>query len=199
MSSTSGLGKDCAIHIAYNSQFSLCTPKSPEGAKCRSASNLCTADPDFAFDLSAVSTVSPPLCLRLMISLTLSCSSFGPQTTAVLPLSSLLPDIQSPALSLFDTTFKPSLPLPLRLGDINMDGFPDVLLVVSTSSGTQAKILESVACGPQHKECQSGRTFRVPPRGTAALDAITDVKLASFIDVDDDVSLHASSLRLIRQ
>lgn len=100
---------------------------------------------------------------------------------------------------MFDTTFNPSLPLPLRLGDVNMDGFPDVLLVVSTSSGTQVRVLESVACGPQYKECRSGRTFRVPPRGTAALDAITDVKLASFIDVDDDVSLHASSLRLIRQ
>lgn len=57
VSTKTGLGQDCAIHIAHNTQFPLCSPGSKEGDACRPASNLCTADPDFSFDLSKKSTV----------------------------------------------------------------------------------------------------------------------------------------------
>lgn len=98
-----------------------------------------------------------------------------------------MPDIRSPSLGMLDTTQTPALPLPLRIGDYNMDGYPDLLAVVTHNSGTQAKLLESVPCGPHHKECSVGRTFRAPTKGTVALDAVLDVRVASFIDVDDDV------------
>ena len=104
-------------------------------------------------------------------------------------MSELIPDLNSPSLVLLDTTQKPALPLPLRIGDFNMDGHPDLLVVVAHRGGIQAKLLESLPCGPHHKECSVGRTFRSPAKGSAALDAVLDVRVASFFDIDDDVSL----------
>lgn len=53
-----GLGQDCAIHVSYNMQMPLCSPKAKAGDRCRPAANLCEADADFAFDLSKKSAVS---------------------------------------------------------------------------------------------------------------------------------------------
>jgi integrin alpha FG-GAP repeat containing protein 1 len=181
-----GLGQDCAIHISYNSQMPLCTPKSKEGDRCRPAANLCTADPDFAFDLSKKSSVSDVDVVGTRL-LAETKDHHGLQTTTVLPLDQLIPDIRSPSLVMLDTTQTPALPLPLRIGDYNMDGYPDLLAVIAHGGGTQAKLLESLPCRPHHKECATGRTFRAPAKGTAALDVVLDVRVATFFDVDDDV------------
>ena len=51
-----GVGTGCNINIAYNKQLPLCAsatePKDKGGQrKCRPPSELCTADPDFLFNL----------------------------------------------------------------------------------------------------------------------------------------------------
>jgi integrin alpha FG-GAP repeat containing protein 1 len=67
VSTTTGLGKDCSIYIAYNKQIPLCQPPSTFGGRggslssekgeCRDPLNLCTSDPAFDFDLSQGSSV----------------------------------------------------------------------------------------------------------------------------------------------
>ena len=57
VSSKTGVGSDCEIHVAYNKQLPLCDhgPSLPtrSGKKtCRQPDQLCAADPDFQFDLS---------------------------------------------------------------------------------------------------------------------------------------------------
>ena len=70
VSSSTGIGSDCMINIAYNQQLPLCSRTAATtgggGVKngkrvCRPADDLCVADPDFKFDLSnrAGSDVSP--------------------------------------------------------------------------------------------------------------------------------------------
>ena len=57
VSPSSGIGSTCSINIAYNKQLPLCasatTPSIVNGKRvCRPPDNLCTADPEFGFDLS---------------------------------------------------------------------------------------------------------------------------------------------------
>ena len=54
VSSATGLGSGCAINIAYNQQIPLCSSSIPTDGKqrCRPLEQLCTADPNFHFDLS---------------------------------------------------------------------------------------------------------------------------------------------------
>ena len=61
VTSSTGVGNDCSINIAYNKQLPLCSADAivQNGAKkCRSPEDLCIADPDFKFDLSSGSDVS---------------------------------------------------------------------------------------------------------------------------------------------
>lgn len=57
VSSSTGLGTDCYINIAYNQQLKLCSSSTDSGLKkgvrtCRPHDDLCTADPSFKFNLS---------------------------------------------------------------------------------------------------------------------------------------------------
>lgn len=57
VSTSTGLGNGCEIHIAYNQQLPLCELSATSGVKngkkvCRQPEQLCAADPDFRFDLS---------------------------------------------------------------------------------------------------------------------------------------------------
>ena len=56
VSSSTGVGSSCSINIAYNKQLPLCTSTSGSNYAngkliCRPPGDLCTADPDFRFDL----------------------------------------------------------------------------------------------------------------------------------------------------
>lgn len=101
----------------------------------------------------------------------------------------------------------PSIPLPIRVGDYNIDGYPDLLLLFynitaappgpfgGRKSGTQVKILENVACstsGGGVRGCERGhqRGLRLGfGKGWEALDGIWDATGASWMDLDDDVGL----------
>jgi hypothetical protein len=55
--SSSGIGNNCAINIAYNQQLPLCTSSTLSSFKdgervCRTPEQLCVADPNFSFNLS---------------------------------------------------------------------------------------------------------------------------------------------------
>ncbi|KAF9501128.1 hypothetical protein BDN71DRAFT_1479701 [Pleurotus eryngii] len=176
VSSSSGLGTDCAINIAYNKQLPLCASNSPSKSarSCRPPDDLCVADPDFKFDLR---------------------ESGDNDGFARIPISSLFPtsDGTSTTLLVLDTTFNPPVPLPIRLGDANLDGFPDLLQVVATHSDQTPKLLFSVPCGRGLPGCaQDGRgrrSFKVTTKGVGSLNAVKDAISATFLDMDEDGTL----------
>ncbi|KAG6899532.1 hypothetical protein C0993_009348 [Termitomyces sp. T159_Od127] len=156
VSSSSGLGSDCFINIAYNRQLGLCSSTTDNGIKkgvrtCRPHYDLCTADPNFKFNLSD----SPDNDLFVRF-----------------PLSALFPD--SPSLLALDTTYTPPIPLSLKLGDANLDGFPDILLI--TASG-------------KDPSGQGRRGWELAKSGADPLSTIKDARSVAFLDVDEDGTL----------
>ena len=70
VSSSTGIGSTCSINIAYNKQLPLCTSASASnfvnGKRiCRPPGDLCTADPDFRFDLHESPDNDVCACLQL--------------------------------------------------------------------------------------------------------------------------------------
>uniref|UniRef100_A0A672QAH4 Integrin alpha FG-GAP repeat containing 1 n=1 Tax=Sinocyclocheilus grahami TaxID=75366 RepID=A0A672QAH4_SINGR len=85
--------------------------------------------------------------------------------------------------------FVPSsnIPITLHLGDYNLDGFPDALVILrntSASTQQQAFLLENVACN--NVSCQAaGRMFRVHWE-QSDLSAIPKAVVATFFDIYED-------------
>lgn len=91
------------------------------------------------------------------------------------------------------TAFQGHLPTPPALGDYNIDGYPDLLLLTSSGTGKRnVNLLQSRPC--DSTSCTAGevaagrRAFRVITDGAEALTKITDAESATWLDVDDDVS-----------
>uniref|UniRef100_A0A3Q1CNW2 Integrin alpha FG-GAP repeat containing 1 n=1 Tax=Amphiprion ocellaris TaxID=80972 RepID=A0A3Q1CNW2_AMPOC len=81
---------------------------------------------------------------------------------------------------------KPSQPLALHLGDYNLDGFPDALVVLHNTSGSnqQAFLLENVPC--QNPSCHKvGRMFHIH-WDQSDLGAIQNATMATFFDIYED-------------
>uniref|UniRef100_A0A8C4F4K2 Integrin alpha FG-GAP repeat containing 1 n=1 Tax=Dicentrarchus labrax TaxID=13489 RepID=A0A8C4F4K2_DICLA len=81
---------------------------------------------------------------------------------------------------------KPSQPLALHLGDYNLDGFPDALVVLRNTSGSgqQAFLLENVPCNSA--SCHSvGRMFHIH-WDQSDLGAIQNAVMATFFDIYED-------------
>jgi len=83
----------------------------------------------------------------------------------------------------------------LRVGDYNLDGYPDILIILGTARGaTTVRLLQSETCSSSSsKECgkaaeKGRRRFREVKKGAEALTAMEDVRGASFMDIDEDVS-----------
>lgn len=62
-STSSGIGTDCSIHVAYNKQAPLCSGEGTVldkdgGLKCRGWGELCVADPGFNFSFAPNDPVS---------------------------------------------------------------------------------------------------------------------------------------------
>lgn len=174
------MGRDCYINIAYNRQLSLCKSTTDSGVKkgeqvCRPPGDLCTADPNFKFDLR--DDPDNPLFARF-------------------PVSSFLPKDQS--LLVLDTTYNPPLPISLKLGDANLDGFPDILLISATGKTKTPKLLWSVPCAKGVPGCDAGgggtRGFKLASKDVETLEGITDARSASFLDMDEDVGHSATQL-----
>jgi integrin alpha FG-GAP repeat containing protein 1 len=110
------------------------------------------------------------------------------QDFASFPIASLLP--QGSSLLLVDTTFSPALPIPIRIGDADLDGFPDLLPIVASKSGTSPTMLFSKSCSKGGVGCKNkdGRTFVPLDEDINALADITDARGVTFLDMDEDVS-----------
>ncbi|KAM9409722.1 T-cell immunomodulatory protein [Pholidichthys leucotaenia] len=79
-----------------------------------------------------------------------------------------------------------STPLVLHVGDYNLDGFPDALVVLRNTSGSgqQAFLLENVPCSNQ--DCHSvGRSFYIH-WDQSDLGAIQNAVMATFFDIYED-------------
>jgi integrin alpha FG-GAP repeat containing protein 1 len=216
-SSGSGIGTDCAINIAYNKQKPLCPDPAQNWLKaagqavvgkkqdCRKHTELCTPDEGFGFDLNPLGDVS--LNARATVALPLISQ---PQSFTSIKLEDIFDGTNTlqfaqPTTSSQET----SIPIPLRIGDYNVDGFPDVLTLLvnatakpapgglfggSRGEGVQVKLLESIPCGKKTKGCDNKvatkrRSFRVVKgKEVAALETIWDARSVSWLDIDEDVS-----------
>ncbi|GAA6047594.1 hypothetical protein JCM3770_001581 [Rhodotorula araucariae] len=165
----------CAISIAYNAQIPLCDSSIPDSQPCRDPEALCIADPSFAFDLSSAST--------------------GAMTT--IPLSTLLPRHQLVTQS---SAYRGAYPVAPQIGDYNIDGYPDLLIVAQRGRDRQAHVLQSRPCDKgtcSNEEIQlRRRAFKVVKDGAEAVGKIKDVESASWFDIADDGTLDILVQRL---
>jgi integrin alpha FG-GAP repeat containing protein 1 len=84
------------------------------------------------------------------------------------------------------------MPISPAIGDYNIDGYPDLLLLTASSSGSRnVNLIESRPC--DSVSCSNGeilksrRAFRVVTTGAEALPNLKDVETAHWLDLDDDV------------
>ncbi|GAA5951802.1 hypothetical protein JCM3765_003122 [Sporobolomyces pararoseus] len=180
--------KDCFLQINYNDQIPLCSSSTTtttngggdsEEPDCRDIGNLCVGDDQFSFNLT--DSVDNPSMSKFKVS------------------KDLIPDHTLLTSSL---AFQGHLPVSPQIGDYNIDGYPDLLLLVSpTNHPTQriAKLLQSRACtiGSKctKKEIEKGRrTFELvvkeeEAKGIQELENFKDVETVHWLDLDDDGSL----------
>ncbi|TFK88288.1 hypothetical protein K466DRAFT_489199 [Polyporus arcularius HHB13444] len=185
VSPATGIGSTCSINIAYNKQLPLCastTQQSVVNGKriCRPPEDLCTADADFKFDLSPRA---------------------DNEAFVHIPLSDIFPPTSdsptAPGLLVLDTTQTPPVPVPIKLGDVNQDGFPDFLAVVVSGSGKRRprtpQLALSIPCAKNVAGCNgegSGkRGWKVVKKDADPLHAIQDARSVAFLDMDEDGTL----------
>lgn len=96
-----------------------------------------------------------------------------------------------------DTTYNPPLPVALKIGDADLDGFPDILAIVSHLSqyrmDNKPWMLRSIPCDGKplsdNGRCARGRrTFELVTHHVEALATINDARGVAFLDMDEDVS-----------
>lgn len=133
------------------------------------------------------------------------------QAFAKVPISSLFPsDAGAIGLLVRNTGTVPFVPLPLKLGDANLDGFPDLLLIATSAPhggflgiGDKAdrtpKLIFSVPCASGVVGCgpngRGRRGWAVVTDDAAAMDAIVDANGVAFLDIDEDVGGSQLSFR----
>ena len=85
--------------------------------------------------------------------------------------------------------------MPLKFGDANQDGFPDVLAILASGTGSNLQktpyLAYSVPCHKDVAGCGSDgngrRGWSVLKKGSEALRGIKDARGIAFIDMDEDV------------
>lgn len=112
------------------------------------------------------------------------------QSFTTVPIRALLPEA---TLITSSTSFRGQHPTPPAVGDYNIDGYPDLLLLTQSGSHRTVSILQSrpcdvASCTPS-EVAQKRRAFRVVKNGAEALTNIKDVESAHWIDMDDDGTL----------
>lgn len=91
----------------------------------------------------------------------------------------------------------PPLPLPVKLGDANHDGFPDLMAIVTSgisyNSDRTPIMAYSVPCGKGVAGCDvdgnGRRGWEVLKKGGEVLNAIKDATSVAFLDMDEDVGV----------
>ncbi|KAG0035603.1 hypothetical protein BGZ81_005581 [Podila clonocystis] len=172
----------CSIYVYYNQQIPLCTSKDQK--ECRQVTNLCVADPKFTFNIDPDHNTNAGGLVQF-------------------PLGNVLPHGQQ--LVLNDPGFKGSLPVSVHVGDYNLDGYPDLLVVSGTPNNirgpSSATLLQSVLCSANDDNCfpsaiaAKRRTFVKVTEGADPLNNAQNVKAAAFFDIDEDGTLDIMLLR----
>ncbi|KAI8907014.1 hypothetical protein DFJ77DRAFT_514148 [Powellomyces hirtus] len=155
--------KDCHIHVIYNQQIPLCS--GDETKNCRNPHELCTADNAYSFDFDDKSAGHVDL---LLSSIT--------QTKE--------------RLVMVEKVLKGEPPVPIRIGDFNNDGYPDLL--VTTTSGV--RLLRSIPCTTSlcSKAATDAdkRAFQMVKEGADVLIKTGEQNVvATFLDLDEDGTL----------
>lgn len=197
VSSSTGMGRGCSINIAYNKQKPLCRKATGSllggwqavmdagNTNCRDPERLCEADDEFGFELDpdgdvrAKAATSAPLADPFL------------QSFTSIPIDRLFPGTTSLLFSDSGSL------LPLRIGDYDVDGFPDLMLLVVNGTAAPSHSLLGRSAGIQarllHSSPGDGRERRLfePATGAAfrILEDLWDVRNAAWIDVDEDGSL----------
>lgn len=156
--------KICSIHVVYNQQIGLCSKTQEISTACRNAQQLCVADPNFTFDFTKPNT----------------------QNYVVFDIDTLLGDNEH--ILTEDSNFRGQLPVPVRTGDYNLDGYPDLLV----TTNQRVLLLESILCDASlcssSAQSASKRTFTAVTTGADILNKMSNPTQAAFFDIDEDVS-----------
>ena len=113
-------------------------------------------------------------------------------------------DGTAPQLLVLDTTYDPPIPVPLKIGDLNLDGFVDIVPIIATPSpgnrykmAKTPKILGSISCSKRVAGCgpdgKGRRGWSVLGRANNVLDEFQDARGVVLVDIDEDVGF--ASLR----
>jgi integrin alpha FG-GAP repeat containing protein 1 len=78
------------------------------------------------------------------------------------------------------------------LGDPNIDGFPDLLIITGSGKDRIPSLVYSVPCTVGVAGCAKGgsekRGWKVATQGVETLQAVKDARSLSFLDMGEDVS-----------
>lgn len=90
----------------------------------------------------------------------------------------------------FDSLYdKVNIPIPIRIGDINMDGYPDIVLSVSETQ-KPIEIYESVPCteklGCSEKAIKANRRTLVYSDHSKVLNRRQNIRSAAFMDIEEN-------------
>ncbi|KAJ2743787.1 hypothetical protein GGI20_003483 [Coemansia sp. BCRC 34301] len=142
------------IHILHNTQRPLCISSAKKNPECRPFKRICESDPQFKFAL--------------------------PGDAQIIDIASLWPG--DTLLASIDDFVGTALP-PVRLGDMTLDGFPDMAFVTKHGKETRVRLVRSVAC--KGVDCKPGsRSYVAANDGVAALAGVTGAQDVVFFDVD---------------
>ncbi|KAJ2510564.1 hypothetical protein GGI11_005440 [Coemansia sp. RSA 2049] len=168
------LGGKSQIYILYNQQRPLCVgahKKSSGG--CREYRRICEADPDFSFSLQGAQIVDV--------------ARFWPGETLLDAADDDLVGFRAPP--------------PVRLGDTNLDGHPDMVFVTKSGSGkggrgNRVRMLRSAECDEQSSDGKASgcklsaaggieqRGFSPIRDGVAVLEKLDRVQGVALLDLD---------------
>jgi integrin alpha FG-GAP repeat containing protein 1 len=88
-------------------------------------------------------------------------------------------------------TYDPAIPLSPQLGDANLDGFPDFLVIIASGKDRTPYLVYSQPCAPGVTGCNSNgsgrRGWSVASVGTKSLESVKDARGVTFLDMDEDV------------
>lgn len=100
-------------------------------------------------------------------------------------------------LLVLDTSQSPAVPIPIKLGDVNQDGFPDILAVLASGTSSRSdrtpRLAYSVTCGKGKAGCRSDGSghngWDVLQKGAEVLSEVKDARSVALLDMDEDVSV----------
>jgi integrin alpha FG-GAP repeat containing protein 1 len=142
-----------SIYIYFNKQKPVCT-LFQKSSSCRSTTDLCTADANFRL---GVFNSTPPDPYFQEVSITSG--------------------------DRFYFNDEIGRPLTLRVGDYNLDGYPDVLIpVISKTGSSRVELWENVSPAPN----MGRRSFAKVINSVDELTSIPNAYAGAFFDLGDD-------------